>query len=131
MAQTFRKKDSTGNTALHLAAAKGFFDCVQQLIQKDSNLVNQKNDAGDTPLIKAVASDTPNEQVVTTLINEHADVNVRGANDLTALHWAAYKNNPQTTQILIQAKADTSISAGEYGTPLQFLEQYVPTGNQL
>ncbi len=55
---------------------------------------------------------------VRALLKEHADVNRPQADGTTALHWAAFHDDLETSKILLAAKADAK-SANRYGvTPL-------------
>jgi ankyrin repeat protein len=51
---------------------------------------------------------------VRALLQQHADVNVRGADGSTALYWAAQNNDLETATMLIKAGADVN-AANRYG----------------
>jgi uncharacterized protein len=52
------------------------------------------------------------------LLQEHADVNAAQGDGATALHWAAYRDDAETTALLIEAGADAN-ARNNYGiTPL-------------
>jgi ankyrin repeat protein len=72
--------------------------------------------AGDAPLADAVQRhDT---QAVLALLNKHADVNAPQGDGATALHWAAYLEDAETTGLLIRAGAVVD-TPNNYGvTPL-------------
>ena len=55
-AETAPEGDEDGNTALHLAVDKGDLAAVRSLAKTSPQLVNQKNKAGVTPLMMAVAN---------------------------------------------------------------------------
>src|SRR4029450_2860942 len=60
--------------------------------------------AGNNPsLIDAVKSG--NREAVRALLKQHADVNQRESDGMTALHWAVRANDGETTQLLIRAGA--------------------------
>lgn len=67
----FAQKQAQGNTLYHLAVIKNNLKLLEKLNDLGIN-INHKNDAGETPLIKAVllAKDT---QILTYLINNGAD----------------------------------------------------------
>lgn len=49
----FKAIDPSGNSALHLAAAKGFPEIIQYLVENGAN-ISAENDAHETPLLLAV-----------------------------------------------------------------------------
>ncbi|HJZ76629.1 MAG TPA: ankyrin repeat domain-containing protein [Vicinamibacterales bacterium] len=68
------------------------------------------------PLADAVQR--ADNQAVQSLLKAHADVNAPQRDGATALHWAAYLNDADTTALLIRAGASVD-SANNYGvTPL-------------
>ena len=70
----------------------------------------------DTRLLEAVKAG--NRQTVRTLLNQHADANVREVDGTTALHWAARNDDAETAIALIRAGATANV-ANRYGvTPL-------------
>ena len=55
---------------------------------------------------------------VAALVREHTDVKAAQADGTTALHWAAYHDNRDSTRLLLDAGADAK-AANRYGvTPL-------------
>ena len=52
------------------------------------------------------------------LLSEKADVNATQVDGATALHWAVYRNEVETAQLLIAAGADTKAANREGITPL-------------
>ena len=70
----------------------------------------------DAPLADAVQRG--DKQAVLSLLNKHADVNAPQSDGATALHWAAYLEDAETTALLVRARArvDTPNSYGV--TPL-------------
>ena len=58
------------------------------------------------------------KQAILTLLKTHADVNAPQSDGATALHWAAYLEDAETTALLIRAGANVK-AANNYGiTPL-------------
>src|SRR6476660_7757731 len=51
---------------------------------------------------------------VRTLLHEHVDVNAAQVDGMTALHWAAYLDDPEIAKLLIEAGADAKV-ANRYG----------------
>jgi uncharacterized protein len=70
----------------------------------------------DAPLADAVQR--RDKQAVLSLLKKHADVNAPQSDGATALHWAAYLEDAETTALLIRAGARID-TANSYGvTPL-------------
>lgn len=111
--------DKNGNTALHLAAQKGYVDCIRKLLKKDSTLINQLNNVGDTPLIRAAASGM--QEAVQELISRGANLDLQGEHNLTALHWAVGTNQSDIAEMLLAHNADTTL-VSNYGTLLQIAQ---------
>ncbi|XP_074855630.1 ankyrin repeat domain-containing protein 22 [Carettochelys insculpta] len=72
------------------AAYDNDFNQVQLLLEKDSNYLNvQDSFSGDTPLLCACRKG--NSRIVSHLLKENADVNIRNKKDRTCLHYAVRK----------------------------------------
>ncbi len=71
--------------------------------------------ADDTPL--ADAAEQGNAGLVRTLLHAGgADVNAAQLDGMTALHWAVYHDDADTTELLVSAGADVD-AANRYGVP--------------
>ena len=72
---------------------------------------------GDTRLVEAAMQG--DKATVQSLITRKTDVNVAQGDGMTALHWAAYRNDVEIARLLIQAGANTKATTrlGDY-TPL-------------
>ena len=99
-------KDVTGFTALHIAANKGFPDCIDELIKFDHIDVNAANNDKNTPLHMA-ASKGHTECV---LALPFSSININALNDYnrTPLHFAVHQNQWKCIQILRQFGADVN-----------------------
>lgn len=75
----------TGKTPLHLAAAKGFLDMVQILVNAGASL-NEQDIEGNTPL--HVASKEGYSELVEWLLGKSPDVALKNKNDKTAYQEA-------------------------------------------
>jgi len=119
------KKDNTGNTPLHLAAADRFREgslIISILIEKGA-IIDSINIMKNTPLI--IAASHNNYDSVIELIRNGADVNKKNVNGKTALHSASRQlgvdirlieyllNNNATVDILNNAGETPLITACE------------------
>jgi len=71
---------------------------------------------GDLPLVEAAKN--RDQQQVRTLLNQHADVNVRSDDGATALLWAAHWNDLETADLLVRAGANVNAANDFRITPL-------------
>ncbi|CAL1538046.1 unnamed protein product [Lymnaea stagnalis] len=96
--------DDDGNTALMLAAEKGFLEMARILLKKGAN-VNAVNNAGQTALLLSIrpcgASD-----MISLLVANKADVNAQCKNGHTALIEALERKDLDAVKVLIDAGAD-------------------------
>jgi uncharacterized protein len=72
--------------------------------------------AGDLRLIQAVRSQDP--KLIESLLTQGVDVNATQPDGATALHWAAYHDDQQTTDRLIRAGAKVNAPNELGATPL-------------
>jgi len=71
---------------------------------------------GDLRLVEAARNQ--DQQEIRTLLNQHADINVRSEDGSTALLWAAHWNDLATAGLLIRAGADANAANDFRMTPL-------------
>ena len=103
-------------TALHIAASRGYRNCVDFLIGRGAD-VNAKGREGNTPLMSAVVgkakSDIPDDSsflgIIDSLLNAHANVDERNEYGLTALHMATVSEDVMVIHHLLEHHAATSI----------------------
>jgi ankyrin repeat protein len=118
-----RSFDERGSTALHGACYWGQSDVARVLLEAgaDANAITRDSFLQIAPLGAAVAT-TPgiaqpsdDEGVVLALVLlllEHgADPNQRRSDGMTPLHGAAWRGLPRVAQRLVDAGADTSLTA--------------------
>lgn len=114
----FRSEFVNLESPLHWAAAKGYLDIVQLLLDKGVN-VNEQNCNKVTTLHCAVR-ENPNIDVVKLLIERGADVCARTFNDETPLHrvassWGGNDSVPDIIQLLLDKGADiNALSSSNY-----------------
>ena len=89
----------------------------------------------DAPL--ADAAQRGDKLAVLSLLKKHADVNAPQSDGATALHWAAYLNDAETTALLLRAGANVNVRNDLGVTPLALaaqqggvsvIEQFVKAG---
>jgi ankyrin repeat protein len=112
------KTDSAGENAMMLAAIVKDAPIVQMLIAKGAKV----DKPGWTPL--HYAASTGDDNVVTMLLNAHADVNAKSPNDTTPLMMAARGGFASTIQLLVQHGANP-LAKNQLGmTALDFGKRY-------
>src|SRR5436309_2260523 len=70
----------------------------------------------DAPLADAVQR--RDAKAVLSLLKQRADVNAPQSDGATALHWAAYLDDPETAALLIRAGANVDVPNNYGTTPL-------------
>ncbi len=91
-------KGSTGETPLHVAAAKGFDDVAQLLLAQKAN-VNAQDDNGRTPL--HLAAQGGHKDVLELLLASKAEVNAKDNKGWTPLHLAASRGHKEVAELLL------------------------------
>ncbi|VDK85197.1 unnamed protein product [Litomosoides sigmodontis] len=111
------RKDDSGRTAIHWAASGGCLEIVQFCVSQHEDDAVASDDMGWTPLM--IACSAGRLEVVRYLISlPLVDVNTPNNNKQTALHYAASKNRPQITAILLKSGANVNAQDNYQATPL-------------
>jgi len=105
-------KKGAGDTALHVAAAKGDAKEVERLLGEGAG-VNATNKDGRTPLHVAA-----NEAVAVLLLQKGAEVNARSNNGETPLHVASGAGRKEVGAELLDKGADVNARTNAGRTPL-------------
>lgn len=110
-----RDDDGNDNTPLHLAAANGYADLVQMLVERGAS-VDHTNKSGNTPLHWAAAN--AQEKCVQILLSSCAGVDVLQKNNFgrSALTEGFTSQNTNVIQLLLEhesASEDRLIPGGE------------------
>ncbi|KAF5692048.1 ankyrin repeat [Fusarium denticulatum] len=98
------KDEPYGGTALSWAAANGHTGVAQILRMQGADL-NAADDMNYTPL--SLAASAANEDVLRLLLDASPDLETRDHETLrTPLHWATFRNRPDSVELLLQHGAD-------------------------
>lgn len=111
------RRSSDGWTPLHLAAFFGRDDAVALLIDHGAPLdAHSTNATRNTPLHAALAGVTK-PAIVRRLVLAGADVEARGADNVTPLHLAASRGESALCELLIARGADPQAMMSDGTTP--------------
>ncbi|MDR1586586.1 MAG: ankyrin repeat domain-containing protein [Treponema sp.] len=129
--------DSEGNTILHMASSAGNIEAVKSILAISEKTSEQKNRDGRNPLdlafqrpdsidhmeiaaeliLAGAYSDSPIYPYFAPAARS-ANYNVRRADGLTPLHYAAQEGHEGLVSFLIRKKADVNIKNASGSTPL-------------
>lgn len=99
-------QNSQKETALMMAALRGYLDVAQVLIERDADL----NLAGWTPLHYAASGDTDQAlAMVKLLLERHAYIDAASPNGTTALMMAARYGRSEVVALLLEEGADLTL----------------------
>ncbi|MRI01396.1 ankyrin repeat domain-containing protein [Kriegella sp. EG-1] len=112
------KSDTSKNDAVKMVVEKPKMDIHTALLSGNLEVVNQhilagtdidKKDAmsGSTPLITAITFGQ--NDIVKTLIDADADLNIKNNDGSTALHVASFFGRIEIVQMLLDVKADKTV----------------------
>lgn len=86
---------------------------------------NYEDHAGFPSIIAALSSEREDRKdIIDLLLRYGADINQRGINDWTPLHWAAANDNARLIEYLLEKGADPTLRTGidDMATPLEEAE---------
>ncbi len=106
---------------IHDASRAGDLGKVKALLKENPDLVNSKDDSGQTPLHYAVHYGQ--KAVAEFLLANKANVNARTSKGVTALHLAAQQGNKEMVELLLAHKADVNAKTTIGWTPLYLAAQ--------
>ena len=128
--------DANGQTPLHHAVSAGHLAAVALLLERGANPNLPSNTVGDTPLSRAQAADTGNEEIAALLSADtvNPDEFAFSYGEYTHLHQAISDNNPERVELMLDLGADIELATKDGGqyTPLHlaaggaFLRDSVP-----
>jgi hypothetical protein len=102
---------------IHDSAKSGDLEKVKSLIKSNGDLVNGRDDKGETPLHWAVRMGYL--EVARLLVANKADVNAKDKDGETPLHLAAEKGFKMTAEFLVAKGADVNVKDDKGRTPVQ------------
>lgn len=115
------EKNSTGHTALLLAAQNGHMETYEILLQHGAD-AGDKTNSGSTSL--HLAAENGQEEICKRLLDGGADVGDKRKNGMTALHSAAYQGHSEVCTLLLDCGADMDDKDKRGRTPLHVADQY-------
>lgn len=113
--KAIEKRNTKGETALHIACRLGKIDRVTELLNQGAN-TNTKDNAGWTPLHEAVQNGRLD--LVTLLLRFNTLVNVPGLNNETPLHEAIRYKHKEIIEELVRNGADVNARNCKGETPV-------------
>ena len=102
--------------SLMIAAREGDLKKVQQVVERDSSLVNCRDDSNQTPL--HIATKNNHFPIVEWLVQRNADVNLVTIDNDTALHISVRNGNYEMAKFLVDKGAEVNICLNTAGTAL-------------
>ncbi len=110
----------SGADDIFVAVVGGDVPKVSALLRANPQLVNTRNNLGQTPLLMAAGGLVERPELVALLLKSGADVNVRDRFGDTPLHYAAGRGYRQVTTLLLASGGDLN-AKDRYGkTPLKW-----------
>jgi ankyrin repeat protein len=109
---------------IHTSVAKGDFEKVKALLENVPDLVKQRNQNYETPLI--LAAKYGHLEIVRLLISRRADINAQDKNGWAPLHYTSWSNS-DVAKYLISKGADINLRSTVGESPLF---EYINMGNQ-
>ncbi|XP_035827108.1 uncharacterized protein LOC101855204 [Aplysia californica] len=110
--------NENGDKPLHLAAAYGFIDVIDNIINAGGS-VNAPNKRKRTPLHSAVAAG--HFEVASLLIRRGAEVKDQETMTVPLLHMAAASHNIEVVQMMLERGVETNLRDHQRNTPLHIV----------
>lgn len=105
-------------TSLHIAAKHGNLVAIKYILCSSNipNFINCQDDGGWTPLVWAC--EHGHVEVVSFLMSNGADPNLRDVEYNEALHWAAFSGSCNVLELLLNADCDVNTVNVQGESPL-------------
>ncbi len=120
-------RDSAGLTIMHYAAMKNLGNIVYLLWERKPDLINAKDNMGETPL--HLACENGALFAAEKLIEYKADINAQDIDGETPLHYACRKGKKDIIVLLIKNGANITVKNSAGKTPGQLLNEYCTKTN--
>lgn len=104
------------NSVFHQAVYYGDLNKIKELVGKNKELLNAKDDQGFRPLHIAVIEGY--SEIVRYLVSSGADINGKGMYGFAAIHLSIKYNKADIIKLLLNLKADPGIKTDRGNTPL-------------
>jgi ankyrin repeat protein len=120
------RSPDTGESCLEYALYHSPLPLIRTLLELGADPNDEAND-GFPSLIAVLSSDRPDKkQVLSLLLSFGANIQQRGVNDYTPLHYAACQDDPSIIELLLEQGADPDARTriDHYATPLEEAEQF-------
>lgn len=116
--------DRYADSILEYAIYHSPVDCIRALLELGAD-ANYDSAGGFPSIIAALSSVRPEAlEIVDLLLASGADIQQRGINDHTPLHYAAAANDVRAVELLLERGADVNARTriDDYATPLEEAE---------
>lgn len=114
-------KDRTGKNAIHYCAENQNITCIEQIISKDHDLVNLKDNDGYTALQLSVM--TGNIPMIKFLLSHKASIHTLDNDQLSLMHWAVVCGKVEVLDVLFMAGAKPSLPDKHGAHPIHYAAQ--------
>lgn len=116
MDESADEKSKNGNNALHMAVAAGSLEAVKAVVSENPDLMNERNDKGQTPIF--IAAENNKYVIMKELADAGSDINLYDNDSRTILHISALYNNLASIKMLVEHNVEIDATDNNGNTPL-------------